>query len=108
MNMRKLFLFLFSFINLIANYHSAYGVTAYPFPIEITQPDGSKIMIIPKGDEHIKWAQTVDGYSIMRNSKGIYEYTKLSPTMDMIPSGVQVKNVPERSNSDIQRLFKFY
>ena len=102
--MRKLFLLLFPFIILIANNHSVFGVTAYPFPIEIIQPDGSKIMIIPKGDEHLKWAQTVDGYSIMRNSKGIYEYTKLGPTMDMIPSGIQVKNVPERSSSDIQFL----
>jgi len=104
MNMRKLFLLLFSCIILIANNHSAFGVSAYPFPIEIIQPDGSKIMIIPKGDEHIKWAQTVDGYSIMRNSKGIYEYTKHSPAMDMVPSGIQVKNVPERSSSDIQFL----
>jgi M6 family metalloprotease-like protein len=102
--MRKLLLFLFVFIILIVNNHSAFGVSAYPFPIEIIQPDGSKITIIPKGDEHLKWAQTVDGYSIMHNSKGIYEYTKLSPAMDMIPSGVQAKNVPERSSTDIQFL----
>jgi len=101
MNMRKQFLFLCSFIILIANNHSAYGVIAYPFPIEIIQPDGTKITIITKGDEHLKWAQTIDGYSIMRNSRGIYEYTMLSGTMDMIPSGIQAKNVPERSSSDI-------
>ncbi len=104
MNMRKLFLFLFSFIILIADNHSVYGVTAYPFPIEIIQADGTKITIILKGDEHLKWAQTIDGYSIMRNSRGIYEYSMLNGTMDMIPSGVQAKNVTERSSSDIQFL----
>jgi len=102
--MKKLFLFLFSFTILIAGNHSVFGVPAYPFPIEIIQPDGTKITVIQKGDEHLKWAQTVDGYSIMRNSKGIYEYTMLSTTNDMVPSGVQAKNEPERSSSDIQFL----
>ena len=100
----KLFLLLFIFNTLIADNQPAFGVSAYPFPVEIIQSDGTKITIIPKGDERLKWAQTVDGYSIMRNSKGIYEYAMSSTTMDMIPSGVQAKNVPERSNSDIQFL----
>ena len=100
----KLFLLLFIFNILIADNHSAFGVSAYPFPVEIVQSDGTKVTIINKGDERLKWAQTVDGYSIVRNSKGIYEYAMLSTTMDMIPSGVQAKNIPERSNSDIQFL----
>lgn len=84
--------------------HAASGVSANPSPIEIIQSDGTKITIIPKGDENMKWAQTADGYSIMRNKKGIFEYARMSSTMDMIPSGLQAKNASERGNSDIQLL----
>ncbi len=101
--MRTLLLYLFLVI-LTANIQTAFGVSAYPFPIEITQPDGTRITITLRGDEHLKWAQTTDGFSIMRNNKGIFEYTRLSTTFDMIPSGVQARNERERSGSDNQFL----
>lgn len=84
--------------------HTASGVSANPKPIEIIQSDGTKITIIPKGDENMKWAQTADGYSIMRNKKGIFEYARMSSTMDMIPSGLQARNESERGGSDNQLL----
>ncbi|MEI6049821.1 MAG: M6 family metalloprotease domain-containing protein [Bacteroidota bacterium] len=89
---------------LIATNHSAFGVIAYPYPIEIIQSDGTKITIILKGDEHVKWAQTVDGYSIMLNSKGVYEYAMPDSKNDMVPSGIKVRNLSERSSSDNQFL----
>lgn len=97
---------LFLFLALIINCQILLAVKAYPYPVEITQPDGTKITIILKGDEHVKWAQTVDGYSILRNSKGVYEYAILDSNNDMIPSGIQAKNQKERGNSDIKFLNK--
>lgn len=104
--MIKQFQVIFLFIILIATNHSAFGVIAYPFPVEIIQPDGTKITIVQKGDEYLKWAQTVDGYSILRNSKGIYEYVTLDANNDMVPSGVQARNLSERSTSDLLLLNK--
>ena len=52
----------------------------------------------------MKWAQTADGYSIMHNSKGIYEYTRLSESMDMVPSGIKVRNISDRTISETQFL----
>jgi len=95
-------LFLTSFLILLVQ--SAVGVSAYPYPVEVTQSDGSTITVLLKGDEHIRWAETVDGYSIMRNSSGIFEYAKTDSKIDMIPSGVKVRNLSERSSSDIQFL----
>ena len=103
-NMGKQLLFLFIFLLLISNNHLAFGIPAYPFPVEIIQPDGTKIIVIQKGDEHVKWAQTIDGYSLMRNKSGVFEYSTLSSTNDMIPSGIQAKNQSERSSSDLQFL----
>jgi hypothetical protein len=42
-----------------------WAVPAYPYPIEITQPDGSNLTVIQKGDEFYSWIETVDGYSIL-------------------------------------------
>ena len=95
---------IFLFVVLISFSQSAFGVAAYPYPVEITQPDGTKITIIQKGDEHVKWAQTVDGYSILRNSRGIYEYAMHDVKNDMVPSGIPVRNALDRSVTEIQFL----
>ena len=100
--MRKQLFFLFYV--LIAFYQTSFAVKAYPYPVEITQPDGTKLTIILKGDERVKWAQTVDGYSIMRNSKGAYEYATINSDNDMVPSGILAKNKAERNSSDIKFL----
>lgn len=81
-----------------------YGVSAYPNSITLTQPDGSKITVYLRGDEHLKWAQTVDGYSVMRNGSGVFEYAKLDASQNMIPSGVMARDLQERNNDDIQVL----
>jgi len=96
-------IFLFFFLSILVN-QSAFAVKAYPYPVEIKQPDGSKITIIQKGDEHVKWAQTVDGYTIMRNNKKVYEYAILDLKTDMVPSGIKARNQSERSSADNQFL----
>jgi len=102
--MRKLIPLLLLAILLIVNHRHASGVSAYPYAVEVVQPDGTKLTIIPKGDEHLKWAQTVDGYSLMRNSQGTFEYAKLDASSNMVPSGMQARNVAERSSLDLQFL----
>ncbi|MCX6229989.1 MAG: M6 family metalloprotease domain-containing protein [Bacteroidetes bacterium] len=75
----------------------AIAVSAYPYPVEFTQPDGSKIMIKMKGDERVRWAETLDGYSVIFNKTGTYEYAVLDIDNNMIPSGKQAKNEANRS-----------
>ncbi len=89
----------FIFILLISNNLNA--IPAYPFPIEFIQPDGSKINILLKGDEKVKWAETIDGYSLMFNKTGTYEYATLDTEGNMLASGRQAKNKDERSTDDI-------
>jgi len=97
---------LFFFSLLISINQNSLAVKAYPYPVDITQPDGSKLTIIQKGDERIKWAQTVDGYSIMRNSKGVFEYAILNSKNEMVPSGIKAKNQSDRNITDSQFLSK--
>lgn len=102
--MKNLIKVLLLSVILIAICHSVIGVIAYPYPVDIIQPDGTKITIILKGDEHVKWAVTTDGYTILLNSKGIYEYAVLNSVDDLVPSGIPVRNQNERNSSDIQFL----
>jgi hypothetical protein len=53
------------------------AVPAYPYPVKITQSDGSVITIVLKGDERVKWAESADGYTLLRNSKGVFEFAML-------------------------------
>ncbi len=84
--------------------NTAKAVTAYPHPIEFTQPDGSKITILLKGDEKIRWAETMDGYSLLFNKKGTYEYAVLDYSNNLIPSGRQAKSQSLRNTDDINLL----
>lgn len=73
------------------------SVPAYPWLINFRQPDGSSLRIFLKGDEKVRWAETEDGYSVLFNSQGFYEYATLSASGDMIASGMQAKNIEQRT-----------
>lgn len=73
---------------------------AYPGLIEYRQPDGTTLHLYLKGDERMKWAITTDGYSILRNSQGVYEYASYSSNGDLIPSGIKANNIEGRSSAE--------
>jgi len=98
------FMFCVIFAGLMIN--ESRGVTAYPYPVKVNQPDGTTITVILKGDEHVKWAQTLDGYSIMRNSKGVFEYATQDSRGDMIPSGISVSEISSRKSAELNLLAK--
>ncbi|MFA5781762.1 MAG: M6 family metalloprotease domain-containing protein, partial [Bacteroidales bacterium] len=77
------------------------AVTAYPYPIEFTQPDGSIITVLLKGDEKVHWALTSDGYTLMFNSSGTYEYAMLNDDNEMVPSGIKANNIANRSSDEL-------
>lgn len=90
----------------VSGNYPVYGVSAYPYPTEVIQPDGTKLIIISRGDEHLKWAESADGYSLLRNSQGIFEYAKMDSMQEMVLSGIKARNIQERSFSDLNFLSK--
>jgi M6 family metalloprotease-like protein len=80
--------------------NKAFAVIAYPFPVKYKQPDGTIVTIKLKGDENARWAETIDGYSLLRNSKGGWEYGITDKRGDLICSGVLAKEINQRTLAD--------
>ncbi len=76
------------------------GVPAYPGVISYELPDGYVLEIVLKGDEHQHTAETADGYSIVLNPEGFYEYTFQDDQGLPQPTGVIARNPEDRSEED--------
>lgn len=97
--------FLLSMFLLVALFFAAgifqsQAVPAYPYPVKITQPDGSVVTVILRGDEKVKWAETTDGYTLLVNSKGMYEYAMLNAEGDLTPSGIPMSDQRTKAAND--------
>ncbi|GAP71762.1 M6 family metalloprotease [Candidatus Symbiothrix dinenymphae] len=76
------------------------AVSAYPHPVEYTQPDGTRVVLTLRGDEHLRWAVSEDGYTLLSDSVGFYEYAVQDDGGNLKRSGVRARNVRERRASD--------
>ncbi len=92
--------YLLIFLLIFGTIQSTISSPAYPKAIKFTQPDGTTITIMLKGDEHTKWAVTSDGYTLLSNSKGYFEYATNNRQGDLVPSGVVAKNIENRTVVD--------
>jgi len=54
----------------------AFAIPANPRPRMLTQPDGSKISAVLKGDEHFHFAEDADGYSIIQDENGWWTFAR--------------------------------
>ncbi|RCW29047.1 M6 family metalloprotease-like protein/predicted secreted protein (Por secretion system target) [Marinilabilia salmonicolor] len=82
----------------------ALAVGAFPYPQEIRQPDGSVLTIRQHGDEWYNWTTTTDGFRIVRNKKGIFEYATQLKSGEIAASGIKASNPDKRATTEINFL----
>ena len=92
--MKKLFSSLFLFLCLAI---AVEAVPAYPGLLTKTQPDGSTISYYLRGDESCSFAMSEDGFLITTNQKGIFEYAELNDQMEIVPVGIKVSALNNRT-----------
>jgi hypothetical protein len=81
-------------------------VPASKKPIEYKQPDGTTLTIFMKGDEKMHWAETADGFTLLSNKDGGYEYAKLDKKKNLVKSGKLAHNLDKRTKMEIRFLKK--
>ncbi len=52
----------------------SFSVPANPFPSEIVQPDGTRIVVFLKGDEYFHWTETEEGYPVVKDEMSGWWY----------------------------------
>lgn len=76
----------------------AEAIKAYPRPVTITQPDGTKITVRIHGDESFHYTTTIDGFMLERDKTGFFRYVNYDfNTGRKTLSAQRARNVGERT-----------
>lgn len=97
-------LFMLVLMLLQASFTGLYAVRAYPFAVNMKQPDGTEIKVRLHGDEYRHFQTTEDGYLIKQNAKGFFAYASVDANGNILESEIVAKNAGKRSVSDMQYL----
>ncbi|MDR1764373.1 MAG: M6 family metalloprotease domain-containing protein [Dysgonamonadaceae bacterium] len=74
---------------LVLNSYAIFAVPACPYPIEKTQPDGTKITVYLRGDEFVHWLESPDGYTLLYAPDGYVVYAIQDEKGDLTPSAIR-------------------
>jgi len=83
---------------------SAFAVKAYPFPVQVLQPDGTTITVLLHGNEFHHFKTSEDGYLLKENGKGIMTYATISSAGEVVESEYAAHDAPYRSLKETQFL----
>lgn len=76
---------------MLGSAETAKAVSACPTPATVTQPDGSAIKIVLRGDESFHWHEDEAGFTILKDAQsGRWAYAKSDMTGGLIPSDLAV------------------
>lgn len=78
---------------------SAQAIPADPTPVQVTQPDGTRLTLTLHGDEFFHFTTTSDGYTVVKDASGYYTYATLDGGR-LVSSGLVARDVAHRSAAD--------
>lgn len=82
------------------------AIPARQVPVTITQPNGKTLTYIIRGDEVMSWAETMDGYTLLRNHEGVLCYAFHDKEGNLTASDVIACNAEERNVEELLYLNK--
>lgn len=71
-----------------------YAVPAYPYPVKVVTVNGKEVTITMHGDENLKYALTVDGYTLLSDHGGWW-YAKTDSLGCIVKSNYQLTAVED-------------
>ncbi len=66
----------------------------------ITQADGTSLNVVLKGDEFHHYYETEDGYLVVKNEKGIFNYAKVNASGTTIDTQVKAHDLKKRDTKE--------
>lgn len=75
---------------------TAWARPALQGAVKCTQPDGSWVTLELHGDEFYHFSTTTDGYTVLQNEQGVYEYARVDGNR-LVSTGVQAHDADSRS-----------
>lgn len=82
---KQIIIFTFVVLSSIVS-HNVYAVSAVPWPVEKTQPDGTKITVRLCGDERVHWMESEDGYTLLYGADRFIVYAEQDGDGNLVPS----------------------
>ncbi|MBT8102790.1 MAG: M6 family metalloprotease domain-containing protein [Gammaproteobacteria bacterium] len=70
---------------------------ASPFSFSELQPDGSRVTLHIRGDEHFNWTEDTDGFTVVRDAGGRYVYARLGAGGLLEPTSFAVGKADPRA-----------
>jgi len=101
---RTFYTIIYVYLIVFGSILTAHSMPAFRKPIEVTQPDGTKLTILLKGDEFLHFAQTTDGYDLKQNKEGFYTYANRDLEGRLVSGDVIARNIEDRSIQDFALL----
>jgi M6 family metalloprotease-like protein len=92
--MNKFFIFIITLILTLTTFNYALAVPAAPGIKEMKMPDGSIVKARLLGDERINWFESEDGYTMLRNPYGYFEYAVRDESGRLMASGIKAGDIP--------------
>jgi M6 family metalloprotease-like protein len=92
--MKKYLLLIFSMLLSLAFSGTAYSVPAAPFLKEFRMPDGKTLNVRLIGDERLAWFESEDGYTLIKNEYGYFEYAMHDINNNLVASGIVYSDTP--------------
>ena len=74
-----------------------------PYAVPVTQPDGSVLHLMVRGNQFQHWSETTDGYTVVKNRAGYYEYVS-QQNGKLSGNGTLAQDPQRRSLSDQRQL----
>jgi len=104
--MKTFYYLLFIILASILSVSYTYAVKATPYPITVTQPDGSVITIRLRGDEFFHYKTSTDGYTLVPNAAGVLTYAKRNIFGNLYSTNVKANNAERRTDKERQLIQK--
>ena len=74
-----------------------FAIKATPYPVNITQSDGTVLTVRIHGDETFNYKTTLDGYPLIAGKNDILTYARVDSNGNLISTSVKASNIESRS-----------